>query len=311
MDRMSVGKNLSVAWKFGLPLAVLIVFLLAIVAVVCYLRTVYMIERQICDKGWSLVNISGPISIGYLQSGNIAALKKLLANVALDEDVSYVIIFDATGKALVSDGRQINIAPGGEGGLQSDRASGITRRVGEGKIFDFTVPLRGYVGNNIGWLRLGLHNGKVDSYKEGTVTGVLTILFLSAFAGLMSSWVLVRRIVYGPLSHLKEAAERISTGDFTYQMPVQGMDELGQLAQSFNKVNGYIGNVFKSLQTGTAELSRVGDEILNKLEEMQDAGKGLEESKGAVYFDEEIVRELRKISRLVDKLNDLSLQFRI
>lgn len=65
----------------------------------------------------------------------------------------------------------------------------------------------------------------------GYVTGILT--FLAAVYA-------VFRFILQPLATLKQGAERFTTGDLTYRIPIQSSDEFGELADAFNKMASFL-----------------------------------------------------------------------
>ncbi|MDJ0784529.1 MAG: HAMP domain-containing protein [Desulfosarcinaceae bacterium] len=55
-------------------------------------------------------------------------------------------------------------------------------------------------------------------------------------AGVLSFWLLRRAL--GPLTAMTASTRRISSGDYTARVPVHSGDEVGQLAQAFNRMAG-------------------------------------------------------------------------
>jgi two-component system NtrC family sensor kinase len=86
----------------------------------------------------------------------------------------------------------------------------------------------------------------------------LSLGFIILAAILVS--VLVQRVVYRPLSDLKNGAVRLAKGDLEQQIPVRSADELGQLAESFNSMTD-------ALRKSRAELQDWGRTLEHKVEE--------------------------------------------
>lgn len=83
----------------------------------------------------------------------------------------------------------------------------------------------------------------ITIYPRAKIAGVqrngliaIAIIAMAAFAlSVLASATMSRRIVE-PLNTLAEGVSRIETGDFSYRIPERSGDELGRLAESFNRM---------------------------------------------------------------------------
>lgn len=69
----------------------------------------------------------------------------------------------------------------------------------------------------------------------------------------------VRRITR-PLTALAQATKKIDKGELGVRVPVQGHDEVGELAASFNHMVGHMEEYTRKLEEQTMELERVNDQ---------------------------------------------------
>jgi PAS domain S-box-containing protein len=83
------------------------------------------------------------------------------------------------------------------------------------------------------------------------VTSILTLLIAAALG------VAITRSITGPLARLVEASRRLARGEFEYQVPVQGKDELSHLGQVFNDTGRQLQDLYASLQSSEDRLRRV------------------------------------------------------
>jgi PAS domain S-box-containing protein len=83
------------------------------------------------------------------------------------------------------------------------------------------------------------------------VTSILTLLIAAALG------VGITRSITGPLARLVEGSKRLARGEFDYKVPVQGKDELSDLAQVFNDTGRQLQDLYASLQSSEDRLRRV------------------------------------------------------
>jgi signal transduction histidine kinase len=74
--------------------------------------------------------------------------------------------------------------------------------------------------------------------------------FFALMAVLISAGtiIVVNRLFLKPLNRIRKGAEVIGKGDFRYQVPVASHDEIGELAQTFNKMAIQLKESFESIQ---------------------------------------------------------------
>jgi len=123
-------------------------------------------------------------------------------------------------------------------------------RVNDG-VTEYTALTRSLVGLDAkpaGKLYI-LRSFEATSQRIGQLRTHLALAWLSAVAlGLAVSYLLARRIVR-PIHALDVAAGQVSRQDYSFRVPVEGADELGRLAATFN-------TMCESLQSARQELIR-------------------------------------------------------
>lgn len=108
-----------------------------------------------------------------------------------------------------------------------------------------------------------------------TLFAVVMIAFLS--------WLFVWRFVGEPINELKAGTERLANGDLGYQIDLASQDEIGNLAQSFNKMSlqlqaaneeivAWARTLEDRVEQKTRELKRAHDHVLH-VEKMATVGK--------------------------------------
>jgi len=126
------------------------------------------------------------------------------------------------------------------------------------------------------------------------------------FAALVAVYFLSERII-GPLKHMSRAAKSYATGNFDIRIPVEGNDEVAELAAAFNQMaNGlqnlenmrrsFLANVSHDLKTPMTTIAGFIDAILS----------GAIPPENQTEYLERIKEEVLRLSRLVRQLLDLS-----
>ena len=83
-------------------------------------------------------------------------------------------------------------------------------------------------------------------------------LFYGALIGAVLAWVLgiiISRTLTRPIRELTQATHAISDGDLSQQVPVRTRDELGELAQAFNKMSNELSRSVNARKQMTADIA--------------------------------------------------------
>lgn len=138
---------------------------------------------------------------------------------------------------------------------------------------------------------------------------VKTILLASLWvflAALVAVYFLSERII-GPLKNMSKAAKSYAAGNFDIRIPVQGNDEVAELAAAFNQMasglqnlenmrRSFLANVSHDLKTPMTTIAGFIDAILS----------GAIPPENTTEYLERIKNEVLRLSRLVRQLLDLS-----
>jgi two-component system phosphate regulon sensor histidine kinase PhoR len=80
------------------------------------------------------------------------------------------------------------------------------------------------------------------------------------FIALIAAYLISRRVVH-PIQHLTLAARKVSSGDFSARVFLKTKDELRELADSFNRMNGEMEKMFSELGQQKEELKSLIDSL--------------------------------------------------
>ena len=140
---------------------------------------------------------------------------------------------------------------------------------------------------------------------------VKTILLASLWvflAALVAVYFLSERII-GPLKNMSKAAKSYAAGNFDIRIPVQGNDEVAELATAFNQMaNGlqnlenmrrsFLANVSHDLKTPMTTIAGFIDAILSGAIPPENTSEYLERIKNEVLRLSRLVRQLLDLSRI-------------
>jgi signal transduction histidine kinase len=132
-----------------------------------------------------------------------------------------------------------------------------------------SATYRGYAGNKVigvyRWvplLKVGLiaEQGEAEALQASRMTlvtiGIVTVV--AALLAIGASVTLTRRIAR-PLLELGETAEQITAGDLDLVAKVRRRDEIGTLAQAFNRMTAQLRHLVRSLEKRTDHLRAINE----------------------------------------------------
>ena len=109
-------------------------------------------------------------------------------------------------------------------------------------------PIFDFSRKNIGLLILGYDlTPIVDSYKQLGVY-ILMFVFVGIIFSFFISYLIFKKYVEDPINTLIEHTERISMGDVDQKVPVESRDEIGRLAEAFERMRLSIKKVMDLLK---------------------------------------------------------------
>jgi methyl-accepting chemotaxis protein len=101
------------------------------------------------------------------------------------------------------------------------------------------------------------YTSEVRSIRNVFALSGLVVVVLSAVV----LFVLVRRMVTGPLQEVHTAASQIAEGDLTVQLHQHSDDEIGQMVQAINQIGAGLAGVVSSVREGSESVANASSEI--------------------------------------------------
>lgn len=143
-----------------------------------------------------------------------------------------------------------------------------------------------------------------------TISGIFNIFIICVLLTLLLAFAAIYFVtarLVKPLRQMSSAAASFSKGDFSARVPVNGNDEIGQLAASFNNMaqslsaleemrSSFVGNVSHELKTPMTSIAGFIDGILD----------GTIPSEKQNYYLKIVSEEVKRLSRLVRSFLDIA-----
>lgn len=230
-------------------------------------------------------------------------------------DGATLLLIDANDTVLIRVGNDgVELADGGIGeqikdnmladGLYSDRGSADGMFEGA-KLLEL-VPVTDLKGEYLGAIAVCSD----DALPIG-LTGIIVRVIMSSIiwvliAALIAVYFISERVI-SPLREISSAAKRFASGKFDVRVPVRGSDEVAELATTFNHMaesldnydnmrNSFMSNVSHDLRSPMTSIAGFIDGILD----------GVIPPEQHKYYLQVVSDEIRRLSRLVNSLLDLS-----
>ncbi|MCX5789071.1 MAG: diguanylate cyclase [Elusimicrobia bacterium] len=273
--------------KFLLAVSAMMIVVMAGVGAAFLRRERRMIISAMENKGVLLARELAIASADKVATNDFSELAHYVDEVRQDPDIAYVYIFEDLNKTCVAavDAQGSHAAEGRSYASFTDETSraafaaadGRPRRcfLGGRSAIDIAAPIVIGSGSRYGLVRVGLTLDGLRAELARTRNTVLAILLVSVILGVIVSGFLAR-IILGPVSALVLGVDAVSVGDFTHHIDVPTGDELGQLADAFNRMTHNISVLYNvsSAMNFIADTDKLLNLILDKALEAIAAQRG-------------------------------------
>ncbi len=269
------------------------------------------LTRMVERRAASIVDIMAASTRQSMLENDASELRRQLSRFAAVPDIERVRVFDKQGQIRHS-------SDGGEVGrmvdlnaeqcischaadqplvhLDIDDRSRIFERPGQGRVIGVILPIANeascYGGpchahsaqqTILGVLDVQLSLASVDRSIRTSERQLLFGMVGTGLAVLALAWLLVWRFVLRPVGALTAAAPKVAGGDFATRVPARRRDELGELAESFNRMAAELGATHAELEdwgrtleqrvdAKSAELAQAHQQMI-QVEKMASLGK--------------------------------------
>ncbi len=267
--------NFKLRTKLTLLIESLIIILIAVIGVITTVQQKGTLEKELQKRGVnSAQDLARFMSIPLLRKD--LRLMNRFVNHAMSEDyVRYVSILDLNGMVVMhSYLGDVGKTPGDpltKLAINSKEAGSAPPSAGDPKEmnFDIFAPIYGPKGR-IGTVLLGYSYMAVaaevnQAQRQILLIGLVTIIIGGVIAYLLATY------ISRPINKISYAMEKISNGDLDTLIEVKRNDEIGALANSFNKMAEDLARHRKHLEIlveeRTAELQAANTQLQQEIAE--------------------------------------------
>ena len=120
--------------------------------------------------------------------------------------------------------------------------------------FQSLVQGIGTTANRIGASGLDASKAAETDIKDTTESAIRTVLLYTVMGALLAALMVVvlTRTITGRIARLVEASNRMSLGELDVAIPVEGRDEVGQLAESLHRMQASLRAAIERLRARRA-----------------------------------------------------------
>lgn len=246
---------------------------------------------------------------------NAAKLFEMAQMLTKDAGYTILIIVSSDGKILVTTERFSHTRISNDdvmAAVSSTDENGLTELSGsmggalDGDYAILVSPIIHEDGTNVGGVLVCYATDKLGDLAEETVRTIILASLWVMIASFIAIYLLSERIV-SPIKQMSNATKRFAAGHFDTKISVDGSDEIAELVTAFNSMSeslseleymrsSFLANVAHDLRTPMTSISGFIDGILD----------GAIPPEKQPYYLEIIGDEIRRLSRLVSNLLDLS-----
>lgn len=231
-------RNLSLRTKFALHIVVSIAFLFAVlIPGIVYLQQRTVLEEA-RERGFQITKVFAHSSVQAIVAEDFLVMRQIIDSVASDPNVLYAMILDPSGRLIMhSDMREVGRTladPSSRRAAQAERP--LLQEVWRPRrhAYDFAVPI--YVLNERRAVaRIGISLEREVADIRRTRNWIFGFGVIALGAGLVLAMWQANSIIR-PVSELVRGAEEVAAGNLDRKIATRAQDEVGHLADAFNRM---------------------------------------------------------------------------
>ena len=232
-------KYISLKWKFSAIIVSGVIVFGGIIMTMISIRANKILGEQMIARGRAIaMSIAQNASELVLENSEIE-LRNLAMESKSFESVDYVLIEDDEHNIL-ADTFNGNVPEKLKGLVilsEDEAAQGASRDTvlnvaGIGGVYEIESPID---NGEVGYIRVGMDKQYVDNIINTTITFTIIFMGIAVLFAIIASLMLANYITK-PIIYLTDLANKISMGEFDTVIKVKSNDEIGDLANSLERM---------------------------------------------------------------------------
>jgi two-component system, cell cycle sensor histidine kinase and response regulator CckA len=226
-------KQASLTWKISATFSGLLLVLGAFVIAIVYYLTENALQRQVDLRASAVATNLSDAAAGHVSKRNTLELDALIAKYGRLDGVAYAFIQGPKGENIASSLQPFPVELKEASRTRNQRlASSRETRVRGKLVYETQVPV---LDGQLGAVHVGLWAETIQEDVRATLVSIIGLIALCLVTGVGLSLAISCKIIR-PIVDLKATADEISRGRLDTVVLVQSNDEVGELAQSLERM---------------------------------------------------------------------------
>jgi signal transduction histidine kinase len=271
--------------KLTLLIEGLVVILVLATGIITTLREKETLESELRKRGLALASDLAKFTARPLLSQDLPTLRRFVNHTMEQDYVRYVIVIDPHGNVVMhSDLAEVGKTYKDNVSIAAANAKdpGCTHLSRQGELYcDIFTPIQ-VSDVRLGTVRLGYSYLAVEkeiakARQQIFIIGIVTIIIGGVVAYLLATFISL------PIKKITDATEKVTSGDLITRLAIKRDDEIGTLANSFNKMTEDLAKHHKHLEElvdeRTSELEITNVQLMQEITERKRAEEELKQSR--------------------------------
>lgn len=306
--------------KLSNKLSLMVAITLILAIAICTSISVWITKKSLYDEMETLGLQIGQLALDRMEGSNmnLDETQSLCEEIGSNKSMVYATVLDPSFKAIAhSDSTRIGMEfkdSGTEKAMSGEAFTTIYFSKDRGiNVYDVVLPIKDDTKQVVGVLNVGLTVKPVDEAIGGIIISMGVIGIVLAVVAAVAMYFILR-LTLKPLVKLKDATVAISNFDLTQEVVYNGNNEIGEMAEAFNRMQTNLRETIGTLATNAHGLNSSSTNLAatsqNSSSEMQEITASTEEISASLEeisaFSEEIASSGEEMTEAMKSLmNDL------
>lgn len=261
LARPKAKSKRGLRYKFGLSITLLLSLTIIFISYFALRGEEKALRAEMEQRGVTIATNMAVNAAKPLLRGEILPLASLVKDTMGNQGVLYAILIDENDMVVahnnISESGKPYQRPPGVPAL-GNRPMSISEpfQFKKQKTVDIAIPVLLQNQAKLGEVHIGLSKALIDEVIQAAVMQIVVLALGFIVTGIVVTFILVS-IIVRPIKALEAGAEIIGQGNLDYTIKVKSQDEIGNLANAFNRMTGDL----KAAQKDLIEKEKMEQEL--------------------------------------------------